>query len=157
VSVARQRLGFPSGIALAAASIWMLNFHGISTAVLWTSGRTSLLATLGAVGAACAFLTARPIACGIFTLLAAFSKEEPLLLPVVFLAWLAIDRAIDGGTPQIRRTAMFSIATSAVSIAACLAIRAGTGAFTVSTAPGFYQYRLSVIPLNALRTRPRSP
>src|SRR5262249_25028923 len=47
------------GAAAAAAIVWLLNFYFAKTAVLWISGRTSLLATLGATLAATALLRGR--------------------------------------------------------------------------------------------------
>ena len=48
------------GFALFAGALWLFNFHGINMAVLWTSGRTSLLLTAFALGAAIAFLKDQP-------------------------------------------------------------------------------------------------
>jgi hypothetical protein len=149
-----RRIGFQPGIALFAASVWMLNFHGIGVAVLWTSGRTSLLATFFAVCAAGAFISARPVACGIFTLLALLSKEEPLLLPAVFLLWLMIDAA-DAGTP-VRKRRTWAVVASTVAVALYLAIRWRSGAMTPFTVPDFYQYQPSVIPINSLHYADRS-
>ncbi len=39
-------LGMSWGGALGAAALWSLNFHGIDMALLWMSGRTSLLLAL---------------------------------------------------------------------------------------------------------------
>ena len=148
------RMGFQPGIALFAAAVWILNFHGIGMAILWTSGRTSLLATLFAVGAAGAFIAARPVACGIFTFLALLSKEEPLLLPAVFLLWLIINAAETGTPLRERRT--WSVVASSVSVALYLAIRWRSGAMTPFTAPDFYAYRPSMIPINTLHYVDRS-
>src|SRR5581483_11100607 len=41
-ALARQ-LALPSPAALFAAAVWAFNFHGITMALLWTSGRTALL------------------------------------------------------------------------------------------------------------------
>lgn len=147
------RLGFTPAVALFAASVWILNFHGIGMAILWTSGRTSLLATLFAVAAACAFSASRPGACGVLTFLALLCKEEPLLLPVAFAAWTVIDRIDPAEAPrQESRRQWRSVLASAIAVAAYLVMRLQSGAMTPSTAPAYYQYRLSVIPLNALHT-----
>jgi len=148
------RMGFQPGIALFAASVWILNFHGIGMAVLWTSGRTSLLATFFAVCAACAFISARPVACGLFTLLALLSKEEPLLLPAAFLLWLTIANA-DAGIP-LRKRRRWAVVASTVAVAVYLAIRWRSGAMTPFTAPDFYQYQPSMIPINTLHYADRS-
>jgi hypothetical protein len=148
------RMGFQPGIALFAASVWMLNFHGIGMAILWASGRTSLLATFFAVCAACAFVWARPVACGLFTFLALLSKEEPLLLPAVFLLWLTIDAA-ETVTP-LRERRIWAVVASTVAVALYLGIRWRSGAMTPFTAPDFYQYQPSAIPINALHYADRS-
>ena len=148
------RLGFHPGMALFAASVWILNFHGIGVAVLWTSGRTSLLATLFAVCAAIAFTSARPVACGILTLFALLSKEEPLLLPAVFLAWMLIDSADAGPAQRVGRK--WAVVASVVAAGIYLAIRWTSGALTPSTAPDFYQYQPGMIPINALHYADRS-
>lgn len=151
------RLGFSREISLFAAAVWLLNFHGIALAVQWTSGRTSLLATLFAVAAACAFTASRPLLCGVLTFLALLSKEEPLFLPVTFLLWLGIDRALANPVSQAGdRRAGWSVAASAIAVGLYLLIRAGSHALTPWSAPDFYRYRLSVIPLNALHYADRS-
>jgi hypothetical protein len=85
------------------------------------------------------------------------SKEEPLLLPVTFLLWVAVDRFVAGHTRQgSDRRALFSVAASAVAAATYLVIRSSSGALTPASAPDFYRYRFSVIPLNALQYADRS-
>lgn len=44
-----ERLGLPVPAALLTAAVWSFNFHGINVAVLWISGRTSLLVVLFAI------------------------------------------------------------------------------------------------------------
>jgi len=149
------RLGFSLELSLFAASVWLLNFHGIGMAVQWTSGRTSLLGTLFAVLAACAFTASRPVACGLLTLLALLSKEEPLFLPVILLLWVTIDRLVAGQQLNERR-ALLSVAASAVGAAVYLLIRTGSGALTPASAPDFYRFRLSAVPMNALQYADRS-
>ena len=86
-------LGLSRGAALACSALWTLNFHGIDMALLWISGRTSLLATLFSLLAARAFVRgAGPWAAG-WALLAMLSKEEAVLLPFVLLAWAALQPA----------------------------------------------------------------
>ena len=48
-----RELSLPRGAALAAVALWLLNPHGINTAIIWMSGRTSLLLTMGSLAAAC--------------------------------------------------------------------------------------------------------
>ena len=130
-------LRLPPVAAIFGAGLWILNFHGISTALLWISGRTSLLTTMFAVGAAVALVRGRSLWAGGLTLAALMSKEEPVMLPVVFAMWLWIDRR---PTLAIIRATWPSFAALAVY----LALRARTDAFTPATAPSFY--RLSASP-----------
>ena len=123
--------------AVFAAGLWILNFHGISTALLWISGRTSLLTTMFAVSAAVALVRGGSLWAGWLTLASLLSKEEPVMLPVVFVLWLWIDRRPGFG---IVRATWPSFA----ALAAYLVLRARTDAFTPATAPPFY--RLSAAP-----------
>jgi hypothetical protein len=135
-----RRLGLAPGTSLFAAGVWLFNFHGINLSILWISGRTSLLGTLGAVLAAWAFAAGRSILAATLLLAALFGKEEPLLLPVVLAIWLAIDqrslaRAERAGlAPAIRRVLPLLIA-----VAVYLGMRAQTAAFTPASAPAFYR------------------
>src|SRR6185295_3930084 len=73
-AVARVQ-GLPWAGALLAASLWALNPHGIAVAILWISGRTSLLLTVFALGAAGALLRGRVGAAALLVGCALFSKE----------------------------------------------------------------------------------
>ena len=124
-------------VAVFGAGLWILNFHGISTALLWISGRTSLLTTMFAVFAAVALVRGRSLWAGWLTLASLMSKEEPVMLPVIFALWLWIDR----------RSILAIVRVTWPSFAALpvyLALRARTDAFTPATAPSFY--RLSAAP-----------
>jgi len=87
-----QVLGLGGGYGLFAAGVWTFNIHGVGMALTWISGRTSLLATLFAVLAAIAFTRQRRGMAGLWTGLAVLSKEEPILLPMVFIVWTAVER-----------------------------------------------------------------
>jgi hypothetical protein len=152
------RLGLSAGIALFGAAVWILNFHGISMAILWTSGRTSLLGTFFAVCAACALTTSRAISSGLLMLLALLSKEEPLTLPMVFGLWRLIDIRADSQALQRRSGLRTSgpVWATFIAAAAYMAIRSTTGAITLSTAPEFYQYRASSLAPNTLHYLDRS-
>jgi hypothetical protein len=130
-------LGFPAVAGVFGAGLWILNFHGISMALVWISGRTSLLATMFAVYAAVALLRGRSLVAGWLTFAALLSKEEPLMLPVILALWLWIGR-VPGATIARRVWPSFA------ALAAYLAMRARTDAFTPATAPSFY--RLSASP-----------
>jgi hypothetical protein len=130
-------LGLSPVAGIFGAGLWVLNFHGISTALIWISGRTSLLTTLFAVFAAIALIHGRSLLAGWLTLASLMSKEEPVMLPVVFAAWLWIDRQ---PLADILRRSWPSF----VGLGLYLALRARTDAFTPATAPSFY--RLSASP-----------
>jgi hypothetical protein len=76
----------PGSALLSPARLWILNFHGINTAVLWLSGRTALLLTLfrslrgDCDGAESSVPDVRVRAAG------DGSKEEGVLLPIVLLS-----------------------------------------------------------------------
>jgi hypothetical protein len=130
-------LGVPPVASVFGAGLWILNFHGISSTLVWISGRTSLLATGFAVFAAIALVRGRSWWAGWLTLASLMSKEEPVMLPAAFAVWLWIDRrppaAIVGLTWP-----------SFAALGVYLALRAQTEAFTPATAPSFY--RLSASP-----------
>ena len=134
-------LGASRGVALAAASLWALNPHGIGMAVLWISGRTSLLVTLFAVLAARAFVKGRPVGAAAFTLLALLSKEEAVLLPPILFVW--------GGSSS-REESRFDWRAAArrswpllVPLAIYVLMRSRTTAFLPWSAPAFYAPTLS--------------
>jgi hypothetical protein len=129
-------LGFPAVAGVFGAGLWILNFHGISMALMWISGRTSLLATLFAVYAAVALVRGRSVVAGWLTFAALLSKEEPLILPVTLVLWLGIDRL---PAAAIARAVWPSFA----ALAAYLAMRSRTDALTPATAPSFYRLSAS--------------
>ena len=154
-------LGLPRSAALAACALWTLNFHGINMALLWISGRTSLLATLFSLLAARAFVRGSgPWAAG-WTLLALLSKEEAVLLPFVLLAWAALGTAPagDAAAPRfdLRGAARRAWPLLAV-LAVYLAARTAAGGMLPATAPAAYQFTLepAAVGRNALEYLDRS-
>jgi hypothetical protein len=150
-------LGLSDGAAIFAAGVWALNFHGISMSILWISGRASLLMSFFAVWAACMIVTRRFLLAAALTLCALFSKEEPLVLPFVFAAWLVLDRF--GGSCERDSPLHGSLAGSGAMLLvliAYLVIRSNTDAFTPSTAPDFYRWSRDVIGSNFLHYVDRS-
>jgi hypothetical protein len=121
--------GLASWAALAGAAVWAFNFHGINMAIVWLSGRTSLLGTLFSTLAALAFVRNRAIAAGVLAFGAFLSKEEVLALPVILTIWSIIDKT------GIKRTAGTWIA-----LAAYFSLRNFSGAVGVSDAPPYYQF-----------------
>jgi len=129
-----KALGLSRCAAIFTAALWMLNFHGLRAAVLWTSGRTSLLVTLMAT--LCALALVRgwlwPALIGLAAAL--LSKEEAILLPLVLFTWLLVLRR-----PS---SAWLILATGVVLL--YLAVRATTSAMTPWNAPSYYQPTLAI-------------
>ncbi len=154
-----RAFGLSRGCGLFGAAVWMFNIHGVGMALTWISGRTSLLATLFAVLAGLAFARRRPVLAGVATLLALLSKEEPLLLPLVFVVWHAVERrrAGDALWPAVI-AGLRQAAAAFAAVAAYLGLRAGSGALTPWNAPDYYALRLapSVIGPNVLEYADRA-
>jgi hypothetical protein len=144
VGLARA-LGWPAVAGVFGAALWALNFHGISMALVWVSGRTSLLTTICAVWAGVAHLRGHGLWAGWLTLGALLSKEEPVLLPVVFAAWTWLDTRVTGERSAARtiRTVVRATWPSFAALAVYFAMRARTDAFTPATAPSFYKLSAS--------------
>jgi hypothetical protein len=121
--------GLASSIALMATAIWAFNFHGINMAIVWLSGRTSLLGTLFSTLAAISFLRGRSVAAAVLAFAAFLSKEEVLALPLIFTLWLLLDKG------DWKR----SISTW-LALAIYLVIRQYSGAVGISNAPPYYQF-----------------
>jgi hypothetical protein len=160
-----RRLGLAPGYALLAAGVWVFNFHGINMGVLWISARTSLLATLFAVLAACAFERSafaprasafalrasafalrasadkrRPMRAAGWVMLALLSKEEAVLLPFVLAAWRFVDLVRETPPAFALRRALRDSWLLFVPLALYVALRSQSGAFTPLTAPEFYRF-----------------
>lgn len=128
------RAAGPSATAAAVATFaWALNPHGINMAVVWLSGRTSLLLTLCAVLSALAFLQRRRVTGSLFLFAALLAKEEATVLPFVVLAWLLALRNERG------RALMLDVAAMGLPLLLYAALRAQTPALTPATAPWFYR------------------
>jgi len=131
-----RELSLPRGAALAAVALWLLNPHGINTAIIWMSGRTSLLLTLGSLGAALLVLRGRPFLALLPAAVALFAKEEAFLLPLILAVWWMAFRPADA-TP--RRLTLWAAAAAAL-LALYLVLRFQTGAMTPWTAPPYYRF-----------------
>ena len=129
ILVLARTIGLAPWAALVATAIWAFNFHGINMAIVWLSGRTSLLGTLFSTLAAIAFLRNRAIAAGVLAFAAFLSKEEVLALPMIFTLWMLIERA------DWKR----SLSTW-MAFAIYLVIRRYSGAVGISDAPPYYQF-----------------
>lgn len=129
IALLARALALPSWAALVAAAIWAFNFHGINMAVVWLSGRTSLLGTLFATLAAWCVLRDRRWSAALFAFAALLSKEEVIALPLIVSLWQLMDRR-----------SLLSVAPVWIVFAIYLALRANSGAFGVTTAPSFYRF-----------------
>lgn len=137
-----RALGLADGAAVFACALWALNPHGVPMALLWISGRTSILLCLFALLAAGALVRGRHVTAGVCTLAALLAKEEALLLPLILFAWSALGAS---GVARDRwKAAAAASALSWLALVPYLLLRAGTRAYLPHTAPGFY--RLSLEP-----------
>lgn len=132
VALAR-RLGLPVAAAVLAAGVFVFNFHGVNMALLWLSGRTSLLALVLALLSVNALLRGWSIAAGVCCLAALLSKEEVVALPAIMTAFFVVS----GFSRTTRTWAMW------LALPIYAALRAGSGAFTPGTAPDYYQYTVA--------------
>ena len=135
-----RRLQLAAPAALFAAAVWLFNFHAVNMAVLWVSGRTALLVCAFALCAAWAWLADRALLAGVCCLLAMLSKEEAVLLPLLFSATVLLEtpRAAGKWTLVAGRTwAMW------LALGIYLALRVQSGAFGPLDAPPSYQFTLA--------------
>ena len=138
-----QALSLPPGPALLAAALWIFNWHGISSAVLWISGRTALLLVLFATLSGWAFVRGRWLSAAVLAGAAMLSKEEAVLLPVALLGWALVEHVREGAPLLSRRNVGFSIASLAMGLAYYV-LRSHSGALTAASAPPFYRPDVSV-------------
>lgn len=137
-----RALGFAWLGGVFAAGLWVLNFHFMRMALLWTSGRTSLLVALFAAVAAVACAKRRIVAAACLTLCALLSKEEPVMLPVIFAMWAWMDHLASderrAGWDRMRASAR-TAGPAFVALAIYAALRVQTTALTQATAPAYYK------------------
>jgi hypothetical protein len=138
LAVLARALGLGWGPAGVAASLWLLNWHGMSMAVLWISGRTALLLVAFALAAAMAVLRGWRVAASLCGLLALLCKEEAVVLPLVLLVWAAVRADPERLTVDLRRASGFLLPFG-LALAVYFALRSRTGAFDPSSAPPFYR------------------
>jgi hypothetical protein len=137
--------------ATTAAFTWAVNPHGINMALMWISGRTSLLVTFFAISAAIALahrryaLLAGALACALG------SKEEAVAFPLVLIAWrvlMPMSAATPGDATRSLRDWRLWVAIAA-PLVVWVAARSASAAFTFGSAPIFY--RLTFSPAIVLR------
>lgn len=119
--------------ASAAVLAWALNHHGIGMALLWISGRTSLLMTASSTLAVLAFMRRRHALAALLLLAALFAKEDAVAVPVIAAAC-----ALATGRGQWRTMAA-GLAWLAAAAAVYFALRLRTSAMTPATAPWYYR------------------
>jgi hypothetical protein len=132
VSLARA-MGLSRGAAAVAGAVWLLHPGFLPVSVLWVSGRTALLMILGSALCAAALLNGRLWRALAWLVVALFSKEEAVLLPVVLLAWLAIMR------PPPVRPMTWAVAAGCTEFVYLFA-RLTSGATTPLDAPAYYRF-----------------
>ena len=128
-------LGLRPGVGLAAAALWMFNWHGINMAVLWVSGRTSLLLIIFSLAALLSLVRGRWTSVMVCTLLALGSKEEAVLLPAMLTAVAWVHRAHVPWPRLSRLSWMCGAPLAAYGVA-----RALSGALTPANAPEYYRF-----------------
>jgi hypothetical protein len=143
VVVLARALSLSVGAALLAGAIWVLNWHGISSAVLWISGRSALLLVLFATLSAASFIRGRWILAAAFAGAAMLSKEEAVLVPAALLGWAIVDAVSEKRPFLSRRNVGFLILSSVVGVGYYL-LRTRSGALTASSAPAYYRLDFSI-------------
>lgn len=128
-----REAGASAAAATVAVFAWAINPHGVNMALVWLSGRTSLLLTLCAALAAWAFLRRHRTLGALLLLAALLSKEEAVLLPAILAVWLMALR------DQGERTRLRDAVALLVPLLLYLGLRSRTPAMTPITAPAFYR------------------
>jgi hypothetical protein len=142
-------LALPVAASLLAVGVWVFNFHAVNMALLWISGRTSLLVSVFSLATAIFFLQRRVLLAGAACLAAMLSKEEAVLLPVLFTgfdSWTSRSMAVRRAWPLWAALAVY------------LVLRLPSGAFWPTDAPEYYAFTLSpaVLGRNLLEYADRS-
>ena len=154
-----RTLRLSESAALFGAAIWTLNFHAVNMALLWISGRTALLVTVFSLAAAHAVLRRRAMVAGLFALAAMLCKEEAVVLPLLFAAFLMVEsRRAANGVPPLAMNArsasrdgrgrsltmvMSQCWAMAVALMVYAALRLQSGAFGALDAPSYYRFSFS--------------
>lgn len=137
-----RRIGLAPRFALLAAGVWVFNFHGINMAVLWLSGRSSLLSTLFGLIAASMLEARRPMLTTAFILLALLSKEDAVMLPLILFAWRVVHFKGETSPLPVWRSAAKETWPLFLVLIGYALLRSQSGAFTPVTAPDFYRFTM---------------
>jgi hypothetical protein len=136
-----RRIALPPAAALLATAVWAFNFHGINMALLWLSGRTSLLVTLFSLLTAHALLMGAPVVAGICCLAALLSKEEATLLPLLLTAFVFATQPLPARSRVL--ATLRCVWPMWTALAGYAVLRLQSGAFGFSNAPSYYQLSTS--------------
>jgi hypothetical protein len=134
--------GLSWGFCVLAAALFAFNPHGIDMSVLWISGRTGLFLTLFALSAAIAFKKGHLKLCAFFTFLALLSKEEAVMLPIMFTLWAALDE-IQARIEDGRGRSLRPIAWIWAALAVYTVLRFHSGAILPTNAPPGYRFTVA--------------
>jgi hypothetical protein len=149
-----RRFSLSPPAALLTVAVWAFNFHGVNMALLWLSGRTSLLVTFFSLLTAHAVLMRAPLVAGVFCLAALLSKEEATLLPVLISVYLFAVQP-PPFTSRLRQT-LFRVWPMWAALAVYAVLRLRSGAFGFSNAPSYYQLSTAQTARNLLEYADRS-
>jgi hypothetical protein len=149
-----RRFALPPAAAVLATAVWAFNLHGVNMALLWLSGRTSLLVTFFALLTAHALLIRAPITAGVCCLAALLSKEEATLLPLLLTVFVFAFQPRPSAT-RVRQT-MLQVWPMWMALAAYSVLRMRSGAFDFSNAPVYYQVTTSQLLRNFAEYADRS-
>ena len=137
-----RRFALPASAALFATATWAFNFHGINMALLWSSGRTALLVAMFALATAHAVLRGWRLTAGLMCLAAMLCKEEAVLLPTLFGAFMGLDGQRTGQRP-VWRHAVTQTWPLWAALAIYAVLRMQSGAFGQTDAPPYYRFSFS--------------
>jgi hypothetical protein len=133
ISALLRQAGLKWTSASVGAFAWALNPHGINMAVVWLSGRTSLLLTAFAALSAIAFLRRQRAVGSLLLFGALLSKEEATVLPFILIVWLVAFKDGDRRARTLDAAALF------LPLVAYGVLRSQTPALTPNNAPWFYR------------------
>jgi hypothetical protein len=149
-----RRFTLPPAAALLTTAVWAFNFHGVNMAVLWLSGRTSLLVTFFSLFTTHALLVGAPLSAGVLCLAALLSKEEATLLPLLLTVFLFAVQPPPFGS-RLRQT-LLRVWPMWAALAGYAVLRLQSGAFGFSGAPWYYQLSTSQVLRNLAEYADRS-
>jgi len=150
ITVLASELGLSRPVASIAAALWMFNFHGINMAVLWLSGRTSLLLTTFSLIAVIASLRRRFIVSTVCVGAALLSKEEAVVLPALISAWVVLAKFVPESytNHRVRDVPVPQLIGLWIVLVGYLLLRLNSGAFWIGSAPSYYTMTLDVSSLS---------